>query len=549
MVGSQGPLNDIHEDFRTIPALLAVPLLMTAVALLTRPLLPVDETRYVGVAWEMWARGDFLVPHINGAPYSHKPPLLFWLIHLGWSVFGVNDWWPRLVSPLISMFNLGFTVVVARKLWPDAIGTPSLGALVLVGTLGWSAYLTLTAFDMLVVCFTLIGVWSLTGASESNSRRDWLIYSLCVGMGMLAKGPVGGLYVVLVALLAPCWVHTQGSWKSWYKSLALYTFAGIVVILLWAIPAAISGGSVYREAMFWHQTAGRMVSSFAHQQPWWWYFAMLPVVLFPWSVWPPMWRACARVPANWRSDRGLRLCAVWFLAPLVVMSLISGKQAHYLLPILPALALALARLVSLEPSAAAVFRLRLPACIVLAVGISSLTAQSWLGVDALPDWAGGAERWLGAALCALGLLGVVVKFRSLRHAAAALAACTVAIFLSVHFIIVPRAAPVWDVRPLAQTLSQIQRQGQPIAHVWRYYSQYQFAGRLHHPIEVIYWKQGVAWATENPDGFVLAHYKIRCENGMRAEPVAMTIFRGRVIALWNARTVQSDAKLVRDACL
>ena len=57
-----------------------------------RPLWPVDETRYASVAWEMWLRGDFLVPYINGEPYSHKPPLLFWLIQLGWFLFGVNDW-------------------------------------------------------------------------------------------------------------------------------------------------------------------------------------------------------------------------------------------------------------------------------------------------------------------------------------------------------------------------------------------------------------------------------------------------------------------------
>ena len=46
---------------------------LVAVALFFRPILPVDETRYVGVAWEMWLRDDFLVPHLNGDPYSHKP--------------------------------------------------------------------------------------------------------------------------------------------------------------------------------------------------------------------------------------------------------------------------------------------------------------------------------------------------------------------------------------------------------------------------------------------------------------------------------------------
>ena len=56
-----------------------------------RPLLPVDETRYASVAWEMWTGGDYLVPHLNGETYSHKPPLLFWLMNLSWWIFGVND--------------------------------------------------------------------------------------------------------------------------------------------------------------------------------------------------------------------------------------------------------------------------------------------------------------------------------------------------------------------------------------------------------------------------------------------------------------------------
>ena len=67
-----------------VPALLW--LAVVVAALFSRTLWPVDETRYASVAWEMWLRGDLLVPHLNGETYSHKPPLLFWLIQLGWSV-------------------------------------------------------------------------------------------------------------------------------------------------------------------------------------------------------------------------------------------------------------------------------------------------------------------------------------------------------------------------------------------------------------------------------------------------------------------------------
>ncbi|MBI2235329.1 MAG: glycosyltransferase family 39 protein, partial [Micavibrio aeruginosavorus] len=54
---------------------------MFLAVVLLRPLLPIDETRYVTVAWEMFLRHDPLAPlTVNGTPYHHKPPLLFWLI-------------------------------------------------------------------------------------------------------------------------------------------------------------------------------------------------------------------------------------------------------------------------------------------------------------------------------------------------------------------------------------------------------------------------------------------------------------------------------------
>ena len=92
--------------------------LLMAVAVWTRPFLPVDETRYLAVAWEMWRDGNFLVPHLNGETYSHKPPLLFWLMNLGWAIFGLNDWWPRLVAPLFGLGSLYLTATLARTLWP-----------------------------------------------------------------------------------------------------------------------------------------------------------------------------------------------------------------------------------------------------------------------------------------------------------------------------------------------------------------------------------------------------------------------------------------------
>ncbi|HBC07693.1 MAG TPA: hypothetical protein DC046_08945, partial [Rhodospirillaceae bacterium] len=127
--------------------------LLIVVTLTVRPLLPVDETRYLAVAWEMWQRGDFLVPYLNGEPYSHKPPLLFWGMHLGWALFGVNDWWPRLVAPLFGLAALLGTWWLGRLLWPDRAEAGAVAAALALGALFWTLFTTMTMFDMLHVAF------------------------------------------------------------------------------------------------------------------------------------------------------------------------------------------------------------------------------------------------------------------------------------------------------------------------------------------------------------------------------------------------------------
>ena len=62
---------------------------------------------------------------------------------------------------------------------------------------------------------------------------------------------------------------------------------------------------------------------------------------FPWTIWPRLWRAVARLRPS--VDLGFRFCLCWFVAALVVLTMFSGKQPHYVLPLLPALALIAAR--------------------------------------------------------------------------------------------------------------------------------------------------------------------------------------------------------------
>ena len=102
-------------------AILAV-LAAAVFGILLRPLTPVDETRYLSVAWEMHQTGNWLVPSKNFAPYSDKPPLLFWAVNLVWLVTGVSEFAGRLVVPAFAGLAIWLCARLAEQLWPDESG-------------------------------------------------------------------------------------------------------------------------------------------------------------------------------------------------------------------------------------------------------------------------------------------------------------------------------------------------------------------------------------------------------------------------------------------
>jgi len=336
-------MSEIDSEYRWLSRhgwilLLALPGLW---ALLVRPAAPLDETRALGVAWEMWLRGDFLVPYLNGEPYSHKPPLMQWLIHSGWSLFGVNEWWPRLVNPLVILGATGLAGRLATELWPAIAGAGQRTQWLLAGTLGWLFISQTVLYDPLQALCVMTAMLGLWRASSRGGVRPWLLLGMGIGLGILAKGPVMLLHVGVTALLAPLWSEAarRRPW-AWYTSLLLTVAGGLAIALAWAVPAAQRGGTAYADAILLGQTAGRIAHSFAHARPWWAYLAYLPLLLLPWPALPSTWKALWKFrPA----DAGDRFVLVWLLGTLLAFSLISAKQPHYILPEIAAAMLLIGR--------------------------------------------------------------------------------------------------------------------------------------------------------------------------------------------------------------
>lgn len=518
---------------------------VVAAALYARPIMPIDETRYITVAWEMHLADHWLVPLLNGEPYHHKPPLLFWIIRLGWLLFGVSETWARLVAPLFGLGALGLTALLARLLWPGPEGRAA-GAvtpLVLLTGAWWMLFATLTMFDLIMAFFAVLGWIGLTLAlRHGRAFAGFALVALAIGLGILGKGPVILVYVLPPALFAPLWAGERAlrpGWLGWYLSILGSVIAGAVMGLAWALPAAKAGGPAFEQALLWGQTAGRMKDSFAHRRPFWWYLPLLPLLLFPWSIWRPTWAALAlwRQPSR---DDGVRFGLTVCLAGLVIFSAISGKQPHYLLPLAPALALIVARALttgtvrvrpadSVVPIAALVLLgaafAAAPLIVTLVPGLS--------GKADFPDWIFDGNMAVSAILLTAALLAAyVARGPGLGHALGSTVSVAIAMFLAVHLAAFPAARPAYDLEPAARMIKRGQDEGRPVAYAGDYHGEYQFLGRLVRPLPEIEYRDIPAWFAANPDGWMVARYRReRLDTGPK--PVYAQPKRGRVMVIWD----------------
>lgn len=521
---------------RTVLVLVALWGLLVAVSLICRPPLPIDETRYLSVAWEMWQSDNWLVPQVNGIPYSHKPPLFFYLINLGWLLFGVNSLSARLTAPLFALANFFLTARLGRQLWPEKPQVAAYAPFILLALPLWAISSTLTMFDQLLTFFVLLGLLGIRRLSRGESGSGFLLVMIGIGGGILSKGPVVFLPLLPPALGAAWWQPEKKGFRKARAYLLLLgaILGGIALALDWALPAARAGGPAYADAILWGQTAGRMVKSFAHQRPWWWYLPFLPILLLPWTclffqVRKPAWQQIL-------SEPGFRFCLVWLLPALVLFSLVSGKQLHYLTPLLPALGLIGARLAAVITVGNLRWPQRLAGSLTLLLGNLWLIASFTPYLPLVHNYLGRPAAGWGIALMAVGIW--TWRWRTEIPRSGILATSTIMILL-LCLLTAGLTEPIkitFDLGPIARQLGQMQDEGRPTAiYPAKYANQFHFPGRLHQSLTALDEVSEVKdWCRANPTGYIVLFRKRIPLTPHALKPVLSITGLKKPTSLWRA---------------
>lgn len=329
------------------------------------PLLGPDEPRYSQIAREMFERGDWITPKLGGFDWFEKPALLYWLQIFFFKLFGVSEFTARIGSALFGLGTVLSLWILGRKWSAENAKTEDQKpksefanylALIAASSIGLIAFSRGASFDIILtfpITASLVGFFIFDQAKEKTLTTYHLplfIFYFFIGVSLIAKGLVG--IVFPFAIVAFYYVL---SWrlpnKTFIFSLFWGTILSLAVACLWYVPMyQVNGWKFIDEFFIQHHLQRYTSNKYQHPQPFWFFFAVLPLMTTPWIpfFFAAIWKffkiqspkSKAQSPKKFlflpfAASPLLIFSFAWLCVPTVFFSLSGSKLPGYILPALP----------------------------------------------------------------------------------------------------------------------------------------------------------------------------------------------------------------------
>jgi 4-amino-4-deoxy-L-arabinose transferase-like glycosyltransferase len=311
-----------------------------------------DEPRYGQVAREIVNGGDWVLMHNNGKMYTDKPPLFFWFIAFSSFLWqGFSSFSVRFPSAFFGTLTVLLTYFLGKKLCTSRCGFFS--GLILATSVEFAYIATRANIDATLTFFTTAALfcfvqwcqWKDQSEEASKDFRRHSIYGFYISMALatITKGPVGFILPLLVSLFYLLVL------RDWKKMKAMKLLSGmlllVLLVLAWYLPAVWKGGQVYLNETLFKHTLNRYSEGWSHVRPFYYFFINFPADFLPWFVLLPGAIGYGFSRKEPEKRKSFLFCFVWFTVIFIFFTLSKGKRALYLLPLYPAAALMVGKLV------------------------------------------------------------------------------------------------------------------------------------------------------------------------------------------------------------
>ena len=361
--------TDSSEAIQVFAAILAVTILALALMLLrlgARDVCSGNEAVEGVFVQQMVEHDDYLFPLENGRVPMYKPPLFHWtatVIDRAAAMHAVTAFNLRLPSVLYGAAGVILTMLFAYEvlgLW---------GALLAGLTLAGSyQYITQGRFgrvDMTLAFFEALSLFSFlwwlgakpterpSFAQETVSEPMQYVCAIALGLGVLAKGPVGA--ILPLAAIGIFLITERRLGEAFRRFSPLAILLGILLAVSWYVACYVSGKYGFLHRQLGSENLGRFFGSLGAMSP---FYYVVPILLnsAPLSLLVPPAVAAALMSRRKQlsstanasgafAAEAVRLFAVFWIVTVVFFTIAAYKRRSYLLPLWPPSAVMLAWLI------------------------------------------------------------------------------------------------------------------------------------------------------------------------------------------------------------
>lgn len=306
-----------------------------------------DEVFYAGTAKEMAQQKSWLVPYLFGQPQFEKPIFTYWLLRIGFILFGATGFGARFFPAFFAIIG----VIAVYLLCLVGFGEKKkafLSAFVLMSS-GLYIGLARTVFtDMIFSVFILLSLLAFfLGYTVKNLKSIGVIlFFVFSGLAVLTKGPLGLLIPFSAVLI---FLAIRRELKFLFCKYSLW---GLLLFILIGIPWYIymikRFGNSFTQEFFYNDHIRRLFQA-EHSKNDTWYFYPLYIILcvFPWTIFAVA--SLFNIPKKLKEKSSSSLYTFlisWITATFIIFQIAHSKLISYVFPLFPALAIIIGDFIS-----------------------------------------------------------------------------------------------------------------------------------------------------------------------------------------------------------
>ena len=312
------------------------------------PFFEPDESRNAQLALNILDTGNWMSLELKNEHYWDKPPLVAWMTAISFQTFGVTENAARFPGVVMTFLLVILTCAIGQRLVGfRAAWIASLLTLLSLGIPFAGRYLTMDSTLAMFATVTYLAIYR--GSFCVRFRKAWWVAAgVCVGFGLITKGPI-----ILVLCAPPAILFSWLTGRQIFakpKQCLYFIIPAMLVGGPWFIATAI-GTPQFLSYFLWEHHVVRFTEGISHEEPFWYYLPAILLMMFPASqLFLPFVKFFATRKPTVRQQRNqsqgyLFLYAMWIF---VFFSCSSAKLPTYILPAVPIFCLLMASIIDIN---------------------------------------------------------------------------------------------------------------------------------------------------------------------------------------------------------